>query len=151
MLNGSPSFGRLDRVLLVVGSGTGITIVVLSLLSLILIGLVPTFIVITIFIVFLIVFVVILTYFQLDQFTTIHNDVSGRLLYYGTQIFICTAATGSARVVVVLHCHFLGAWINGIESAYLLWRGILQMTNSAPEVTHDHISVDKADNIPNQC
>jgi hypothetical protein len=57
---------------------------------------------------FIFVVLVVFTYFQ---FTIIHNDVSGRLLYYGAQIFICTAA----RVVVVtlfFHCHFLGAWID---------------------------------------
>src|SRR6266852_881015 len=60
-------------------------------------------------------------------------------------VFIGTAAR-VAVVVLFFHCHFLRAWIDGIESRYLLGRGILQMTNSATKVTHDHISTNEADN-----
>ncbi len=53
---------------------------------------------------------------------------------YGAQIFIFTGARDV--VIFFIHCHILGAWIDG----NLLQRGILQMTNSATKA-HNHISV----------
>ncbi|PPQ92565.1 LOW QUALITY PROTEIN: hypothetical protein CVT25_010518 [Psilocybe cyanescens] len=62
-------------------------------------------------------------------------------------IFICTAAAAGIVITIFFYYHFLGTQIDGIKSRCLLQRCIPQMTNSTTKVTHDHVSIDKAENV----